>query len=230
MARKTFCLWAIAMVAGGCKTQPPPSAQATLSPAAEQKARADLQESISNYVRTAPKKGDFRAVLDPRMEVVQGDPGDPVPSNLGLLEPATGSQPSGLDAYSPIIVKAVQARLRESLGRDPTTNEVVDEITTAESKQGSDIVAELQNRQSEITSRYAEIATLNQQGNENEVRKRLNHLRLLREGISAAWYQQQGVPVGKTDTSAEARSPAQIVTDDRNLLRGYLNGAVFDSP
>src|SRR5215470_4866799 len=144
MKRTGSCLWVVALIAGGCKTQPPPPAQATLTPAAEQRVRADLQESINHYLQTAPKKGDLRAVLNPKMEVLQGNPGDPVPPNVGVLTPATGPQPSGLDAYSPIIVKAVQARLRDALGRDPTTDEVIGEVNTTESQQGNDVTAQLQ--------------------------------------------------------------------------------------
>jgi hypothetical protein len=218
-------VFAVAIALAGCKHQ----AHGPLNPAAEQKARADLKESIENYLKTAPKKRDLRAVLNPNMEVLQGDPDDPVPSHVGLLKAVPPSPQSGLDAFSPIIVRAVQRRLRHSLQREPTADEVVNEITTVESKQATDIGNQLESRRAEIAAMYAEIASFNQQGKTDEARKRLADLRALREGTIASWYQQQGIAAGKSDTSVEALSPEQTVTADRDLLLSYLNNGVTDS-
>ena len=225
MAVNYAFLVALSMALAGCKKQ----GRAPLNPAAERKARADLQESIDNHVKTAPKKRDFLALLNPKMEVLQGDPGEPVPSNAGLLKPVPAPALTGLDAYSPIIVKAVQARLRDSLQREPTADEVIHEITTVESQQITDISNQLQSRHDEIAGIYAEIASLNQQGKTDDARKRLDDLRMLRESTIASWYQQHAIALGKTDGSGEALTPAQTVAANRDLLLTYLNNGVTDS-
>jgi hypothetical protein len=38
------------------------------------------------------------------------------------------------------------------------------------------------------------------------------------------------VGAAKVDSSAEARTPDQIIAEDRNLLFGYLNAGASDSP
>jgi len=225
MSPKLLTLFAAAIALSDCKTQP----RDPLTPAAEQQARSDLMESIDNYVRTAPKKSDYRAVLNPRMEALQGDPADPVPSHVGLLKAAPPPPQSGLDAFSPIVVKVVQARLREALRRDPTPDEVVNEIRNVENNQANDIGDQLESRHAEIAAMYSEIASLNQHGKTNEARQRLADLRKLRADAIASWYQAHGVAMGKSDTGPEAISAEQAVTANRDLLVGYLNSGVTDS-
>jgi len=139
------------------------------------------------------------------------------------------SPQSGLDAFSPIVVKAVQARLRESLRREPTADEVVTEIRTVEGRQATEIGDQLDSRRGEIAAIYADIASLNQQGKTGEARKRLNDLRALREAAVDSWYQTHGIAAGKSDTPQEAVSPEQAVAATRDLLVGYLNNGVTDS-
>ena len=225
MLPRCLTLFAAVIALSNCKGQP----HDPLTPAAEQQARADLMESIDNYVRTAPKKGEYRGVLNPRMEALQGDPADPVPSHVGLLKAAPTLPQSGLDAFSPIVVKAAQARLRETLRRDPTTDEVVNEIQNVENKQASDIGDQLESRHGEIAAMYSEIASLNQQGKTNDVRKRLGDLRTLRQDVIASWQQEHGIAPAKSDTGSEAISSEQAVTANRDLLVGYLNTGVTDS-
>ncbi len=226
MVPKYIAVFAAAIALSGCHGQ----SQDPLNPAASQQARADLKESLDNYVRTAPKKSDFLPVLNPRMEALQGNPADPVPSNIGLLKTISPSPQSGLDAYSPVVVKGVQARLRDSLRREPTADEVVTEIRTVEGRQATEIGDQLDSRRAEITTIYADIASLNQQGKTGEARKRLNDLRALREATIDSWYQTHGIATGKSDTPQEAVSPEQAVAASRDLLVGYLNNGVTESP
>jgi len=225
MVPKYIAVFAAAIALSGCHGQ----SQDPLNPAASQQARADLKESLDNYVRTAPKKSDFLPVLNPRMEALQGNPADPVPSNIGLLKTISPSPQSGLDAFSPVVVKGVQARLRDSLRREPTADEVVTEIRTVEGRQATEIGDQLDSRRAEITTIYADIASLNQQGKTGEARKRLNDLRALREAAVDSWYQTHGIAAGKSDTPQEAVSPEQAVAATRDLLVGYLNNGVTDS-
>jgi len=225
MLPKYATVFAAAIALSGCHGQ----SQDPLNPAASQQARADLKESLDNYLRTAPKKSDFRTVLNPRMEALQGNPSDPVPSNIGLLKGMSPSPQSGLDAFSPIVVRAVQSGLRESLRREPTADEVVTEIRTVEGRQATEIGDQLDSRRGEIAAIYADIASLNQQGKTGEARKRLNDLRALREAAVDSWYQTHGIAAGKSDTPQEAVSPEQAVAATRDLLVGYLNNGVTDS-
>jgi len=225
MLPKYATVFAAAIALSNCHSQ----SHDPLNPAAAQRARADLQESINNYLRAAPKKSDFRAVLNLKMEALQGDPNDPVPSHIGLLRAMPPSPQSGLDAFSPIIVKAVQARLRDSLRREPTADEVVNEIRTVEGKQVTEIGDQLESRRAEIAAMYAEIASLNQRGKTGEARKRLGDLQILREGAIASWYQTQGIAPGKSDTPQEAVSSERVVAANRELLVSYLNNGVTES-
>jgi hypothetical protein len=154
---------------------------------------------------------------------------NPVPSNIALLKTTPPSPQSGLDAFSPIIVKMVQARLRDSLQREPTADEVVNEIRMVENKQVTEIGDQLESRHGEIAAIYAEIASLNHQRKTGDAQKRLGDLRVLREGTIDSWYQAQGISSGKSDTRQETMSPEQAVTANRDLLVGYLNNGVTES-
>ncbi len=224
-------LFIAVLALAGCKRHPPliggdgGAPTSPLDPAAEAKARADLLAAVDTWRRTAPKKRDFLAVLNPRMELLQGDPEEPVPSNAGLLTVVQEAPATGLAAYSPIIVRAVQARLRASLRREPTDDEVIEQITTVESQQNADISEVLLGHHEEIAALHREIAALNQQGKTDEVRQRQRALRSIRAGVLATWEQQHGVAAGKVDVGAEAVTPEQAAAANRALLFTWLNDA-----
>src|SRR5262249_8329265 len=154
---------------------------------------ADLQASIDDYVRTAPKIGDYRNRLNPRMHALQGNADDPVPTNMGLLVAVPPPAGTGLDAFDPVVVKAVPARLRDALHREPTDDEVTAEIQTTEAKPRDEIVAELEGRASEIAAIYADAASLAESGKTDQAAARLADARKLREGVLSAWQLQNGI-------------------------------------
>jgi len=209
---------------------PPPPAQLELTPAADQQARTDLQTSIDTYVATAPKIRDYRATLNPNMYALQGDGNDPVPTNMGLAKAVPPPTATGVDAFSPVIVKAVRARLRDALLREATDDEVVAEITTTESQQRADVVAALEGRRDDIAAIYAAAVALNQAGRTDEGAAKLREARALRESVIADWHRRHGVAPGKTDSADEAVTPEQAAEADRQLLGQYLNNGVVDSP
>jgi hypothetical protein len=222
MAARHWMAWLVAALASCSSSAPGPTPPLT----GREKAKADLQASIDDYVRRAPKLKDLRGRLDPNIEALQGDPADPAPTNLALLTPVPDSTLTGLDALSPIVVKAVQARLVESLHREPTANEVVKEIAAVENKQATDVSDALEDRHAEIAALYAEIASLNRQGNAAEARKRRDDLQAIRAEAIAAWYAQHGIAPGKADPSGQALTPDQTAAADRELLLRYTDGDV----
>lgn len=230
MGPKSKILVVAGLALAGCHGQVhQPSNPQSLDPNAARKAEADLLESIENYSTTAPKKRVFRSVLNPNMEALQGDPDEPVPSNIGLLKAVPPPPRSGLEAFSPIVVKAVQARLRDSLHREPTVDEIANDIAAMENRQIIDISDELESRRAEIAGIYTDIAALNRQQKTDEARQKLAALRMLRRSAIASWYQAHGMADGKSDTPQDALSPEQAVTANRGLLLGYLNNAVTES-
>lgn len=211
--------WLLAALAvAACRKPPPPPGP--LSPAAAQKAQADLLQSIDAYVKTKPTIAQLASVLDPGMDALQGDPSDPAPANLGVLRAAPDPQLSGLDAYSPVVVKSAQAALRESLRREPTADEVVARIANVEDRQVNEISAALQAQGATIAAIYDDMATLKQQGKAAEALMRQADLRTLRQAAIDGWYKQNGLA---SEAAGAALAPADSATTNRELLFTYLN-------